>query len=410
MFDLRRFHPQFPPAMLLGGLNLVRALGLGGIPVIVASPQPDLPALASRYTAGRLILPSLDRPEAIVDTLVAAGASLADALGRKVPLYYGDDDYLNLIQEHRDALSPYFAFILNEPEVARSLIDKDRFEVFAHRRGLPVPRALSWDELEGWYAPVLVKPKLKMRYDDSAIFRRLFHGAGKARVFSSGPEITALPLARQLRNELLLQEYVPGDDRNLWSFHGYADEKGVLLASFIGRKIRTFPALTGASSYLELAHNTAFASVGRHIAARVPLRGVFKIDFKHDAVNGSWRLLEINARYNLWHHLAARNGLNLTRIAYDYLVYGKRPARTASYRTTHRWLAARADYRAYRDLAARGELNAWGWLRSLLQAPKVYEVFSWRDPMPFIRHCMSEWRLRIPRLTARLLRWRSTAS
>jgi hypothetical protein len=40
-FDLRRFHPQRPPALLLGGVNLVRALGLGGIPAIVASPLFD---------------------------------------------------------------------------------------------------------------------------------------------------------------------------------------------------------------------------------------------------------------------------------------------------------------------------------------------------------------------------------
>jgi predicted ATP-grasp superfamily ATP-dependent carboligase len=408
--DLRRFHPERPPVMLLGGLNLVRALGLGGIPAIVASPQTDWPAGASRYAHGQLALPPLERRDAVLATLVAAGARLADVLGRKVPLFYGDDDYLNLIRENYAELAPFFTFILNQPEVAQALIDKDRFEAFARSRGLPVPRTLEWDELDGWYAPVLVKPKVKMGYDDSPIYQRLFGGAGKARVFASGPQITAIPLARQLRSQLLLQEYVPGDDRHLWSFHGYADEDGALLASFIGRKIRTYPPLTGVSSYLELAHDNAFALVGRDVAARVPLRGVFKIDFKQDAVTGAWRLLEVNARFNLWHHLAARNGLNLPRIAYEYLVYGKRPLPVPHYGTKYRWLALRADYRAYRELAARGELNAWDWLRSLLRSPKVYEVFSWTDPVPFFKHCMRQGWLRIPRLTARLARWLSTAS
>lgn len=410
MFDLRRFHPDRPPAMLLGGLNLVRALGLGGIPVIVASPRPDWPALASRYTEGRLFLPPVERKEALVATLVAAGARLADALGRRIPLYYGDDDYLNVLVQHREELARYYTFILNDDEVARALIDKDQFEAFARRQGLPVPRTLTWEELDGWYAPVIIKPKVKMGYDDSAIFQRLFSGAGKARVFASGPEMTAIPLARQLRDGLVIQEYVSGDDRNLWSFHGYADENGVLLASFIGRKIRTYPALTGASSFLELVHNDAFASVGRHVAARIPLRGVFKMDFKRDNVSGAWRLLEVNARNNLWHHLGAANGLNLPRIAYDYLVYGKRPQATPRYRTSHRWLALRADYRAYRELAGRGELGMVTWLHSLVRSPMVYDVFSWSDPMPFVRDCVSRWRVRIPRLTARLVRWLSTAS
>lgn len=400
--------------LLLGGLNLVRALGLGGVPVIVASPQPDWPARSSRFAHGGLLLPPLESRDAVLETLLRAGERLADVLGRKVPLFYGDDDYLNLVQENHAALAPCYSLILNEPEVARSLIDKERFEPFARRHGLPVPRTLAWEELDGWYAPVLAKPKVKIGYDQSPIHQRLFDGAGKARVFASGPEITALPVARQLREELLFQEYVRGDDRHLWSFHGYADENGALLAWFIGRKLRTYPAHTGDSTFLELAHDNAFAFVGRHIAARVPLKGVFKLDFKQDAVTAAWRLLEINARFNLWHHLAARNGLNVPRVAYDYLVHGKRPKSTPPYRTGARWLALRGDYRAYRELAARGELGAAAWLRSLVQAPVVHDVFSWTDPVPFFKHCLGQARLRIPRLGARLglriMRWLSTAS
>src|ERR671914_2870820 len=92
-FDLRRFHPQRPPVLLLGGLNLVRALGLGGVPAIVASPEPHSPALASRFSHGSLLLPALERRDAVLETLVRAGERLADALGRRVPLFYGNDDY-----------------------------------------------------------------------------------------------------------------------------------------------------------------------------------------------------------------------------------------------------------------------------------------------------------------------------
>jgi D-aspartate ligase len=407
-FDLRSFHPQRPPALLLGGVNLVRALGLGGVPAIVASPEPDAPAAASRYAQGSLLLPPLESRAAVLETLVRAGERLADALGGKVPLVYGCDDFLSLIQEHHAALTPYFALILNDPEVAHALIDKDRFEAFGRSRGLPVPRTLQWEELDGWYAPLLVKPKVKIGFDDSAICRRLFGAAGKARVFASGAEFSAMPLARQMRDRVVLQEYIPGDDRNIWSFHGYADENGKLLAWFIGRKIRTDPPLVGMSSYLELAHDDAFAFVGRHIAERAGLKGVFKIDFKQNAMTGAWRVLEVNARFNLWHHLAARNGLNLPRIAYDYLLYGKKPA-TQAYRTDWRWLALRQDYRAYRALAARGELGAWAWVRSILRSPKVYDLFSWTDPLPFVRRLMTRGR-RMARLPGRVKRWLSTAS
>jgi D-aspartate ligase len=407
-FDLRHFHAQRPPALLLGNVNLVRALGLGGIPAIVASPDPDAPAKASRYAQGSLLLPPLESRDAVLETLLRAGERLAGSLGGKALLVYGSDDYLGLIQEHHAALAPYFALILNDPEVAHALIDKDRFEAFGRSRGLPVPRTLRWEELDGWYAPLLVKPKVKVGFYDSAICRRLFGVAGKARVFASGPELSALPLARQMRDQVVLQEYIPGDDRNIWSFHGYADENGKLLAWFIGRKIRTDPPLVGESSYLELAHDDAFAVVGRHVAERAGLKGVFKIDFKQNAVTGAWRVMEVNARFNLWHHLAARNGLNLPRIAYDYLLYGKRPG-TQAYRTEWRWLSLHHDYRSYRALAARGELGAWAWVRSILEARKVYDLFSWTDPLPFARHLLRRVR-RIQRLTLRVKRWLFTAS
>jgi len=46
--ELGRLSVHRPPAMLLGGLNLVRALGMAGVPVIVASPDTASPAMASR--------------------------------------------------------------------------------------------------------------------------------------------------------------------------------------------------------------------------------------------------------------------------------------------------------------------------------------------------------------------------
>ena len=386
---------------------MVRALGLGRVPVIVASPRADAPAARSRFALQSIRLPPLEDRATLVGTLLRAGERLSAAAGCRLPLFYSNDDYLSLVHENRDALGRHFALMLNPPEVAQALIDKERFEGFARSRGLRVPRRLDWDELGRWPAPVLVKPKLKIGYDDSPTRIELFE-RGKARVFANGPQLAAHPLARRLREQLLLQEYVPGDDHQLWSFHGYADEKGELLAWFVGRKLRTFPLLTGQSAYLELVHDPAFAWVGRQVAARVPLRGAFKIDFKQDSTNGVWHVCEINARFTLWHYLAARNGLNLPRIAYDYLTTGKRP-RLWDYATTYRWFSLRHDYRAYRALAARGELGFWGWLRSIAQAPRVYDVLSWSDPLPFVRHVLSRAR-RFPNLTVRFKQWLSTAS
>jgi len=402
-----------PPVLLLGGLDLLRPLGYAGIPAIVATPDALDPALDSRYCHGWLRLPPPGRREAVIGALLATGLRLRRALGRRVPLFYGTDDHLDLISDAREALERVYLLLLNPPGITRALLFKERFAALAREHGLPVPRTLRWEELGGVGGPVLAKPRDKVGWEGSPIRLRLFDDAGKARVFASGRALLAHPLATRYREQLCFQEFVAGDDRQLWSYHGYADAGGAPLAAFVGRKLRTFPTLTGASSYLELARDDALAALGGEIAARLRLRGPYKLDFKRCAASGRLYLLEINARFNLWHHLGAAGGVNLPRIAYDYLVHGARPARAPACATGRRWLCPRLDRHAYRELAARGELSLAAWLASLAVA-RVYDTFSWSDPLPWIRQRARRAPARLGRelgrLRARLQRWLSTAS
>jgi len=390
-----------PPVVLLGGINLVRALGLAGIPAIVASTESFTPAMASRYCLRRLVLPPLARRTAVVARLLRAGDELAREFGARPPLFYGDDDWLGLVQEFSRELSMGYRLLLNAPAVAHALHDKARFQALGESRGLPVPRRLDWETLAGYAGAVLVKPALKTEWEASPVYHCLFGHAGKARIFDSGAEALTHPQVRDLRESLQFQEYVPGDDRSLWSFHGFADEESELVDWFVGRKIRTHPALTGDSTYLELARNDALAGLGRDIVRRVGLKGIFKMDFKRHAVTGEYYLLEINARFNLWHYLGAKNGVNLPRAAYGYLTRGARPPHVEA-ATRYRWLALRLDWRHYR----REKPPTLQWLGSLLAAPKVYDLWAWNDPLPFfvdLHHYL-------PRIRRRMTRWLSTAS
>lgn len=415
---LDRFSRHRPPVVLLGGISLVRSLGLARIPAIVATSDPDEPGLASRYCAARVVLPSMKEPQAVVDHLVALGEELSAGLGRRVPLMYGSDDALELIYAHRERLQRYFLFLLSDRRVANSLIAKDRFQKLAEARGLPVPAALHWEgtdagSLRAHAGPVLLKPRIKVDWHHTILCQRLFGGDGKARIFESGEAAAAHPDVALFHEQLAFQQYIPGGDADLWSYHGFADSRGEVLAAFIGRKVRTFPTLTGESAFIEMAHDDSLAELGREVARRCPLRGVFKMDFKRDPRDGRWYLLEINARYNLWHYMAARNGINLMAAAYDHLVDRKPPV-AQGYAARYRWLNLELDFKAYREMAARGELTFARWAGSILRSRNVYSLFSWRDPAPWLRF----WTARVSRRLGRaasgaslaLRQWRSTAS
>ena len=406
------------PVLLLGGVNLVRSLGLAGIPAIVASCDPEEPAFASRYCVGRCLLPPLDGGEAALEAIVRIGDRLSSIHGRRIPLMYGSDSYLELVHSHRQRLERYFLFLLSDVDVATALLSKDAFQSFAENRGLPVPRSLRWEgdgpgTLAGATGPVLAKPSSKVEWQDSAVRKRLF-GEAKALVFDSGAALAADNSARLYHDQLTFQEYVPGDDTNIWSYHAVADEHGAVLDSFVGRKLRTYPPHTGESSFIELDRDEELSALGAEIAAKLPLKGVFKIDFKRDPASGRWYLLEINARFNLWHYLGARNGVNLLKVAYDYMLEGTRPAEAGRYETTYRWLSFELDARAFRELHATGEIGFVEWLGSIAFSRNVFNLLAWRDPGPWLRF----WALRLSRLSGRashrlfslVRQWRSTAS
>src|SRR4051812_43206474 len=112
------------PVLLLGGLNLTRTLGMARIPVILASSRPDELAAASRHCASFFLLPPLERHEAVLEALLAAGERLRAAYGAPLPLFYSNDDYQEIVQGGRERLGRTFRLLLNDPHVAEQLLDK----------------------------------------------------------------------------------------------------------------------------------------------------------------------------------------------------------------------------------------------------------------------------------------------
>src|SRR5258706_15884659 len=150
------------PVLLLGGVSLVRSLGLAGIPVVVASYDMGEPAFGSRYCVGRCLLPPPDRGDALIEDIVRIGDRLSAQYGRRVPLMYGNDDYLELIHAHRERLERYFLLLLNDADVAAALLVKDPFQAFAESPGLPLPRSPDWETPAAVEGPVLAKPSNKV--------------------------------------------------------------------------------------------------------------------------------------------------------------------------------------------------------------------------------------------------------
>jgi D-aspartate ligase len=376
-----------PLACVIGTIDLVRPLGLAGIRCAVAAPRESL-ARRSRFTTATIEWADpWAEPERLLANLLEFGAGQPE---RPVLFYEGDWDLL-LVSRHRDDLSRHFRFVIAEPALVEDLLDKSRFSELARRHELPVPPSVritrETTDIPLCF-PIVVKPLTRQ----TATWEPVSHGAKALRV--AGPaQLHAL--TAPLRDgaepvDLLAQELIAGPETCIESYHVYADSSGPV-AEFTGRKLRTRPAHYGHSTALEITDSDDVRRLGRRIVEQLGLRGVAKLDFKRDEAGRLW-LLEVNPRFNLWHHPAARAGVNLPALVYGDLVGLPRPAAVKA-RAGVRWVNRDEDYRA----AAEAGMPPWRWLLWALRCEAKSGV-ALDDPMPLL---YGGWRLVLQRIRAR---------
>jgi predicted ATP-grasp superfamily ATP-dependent carboligase len=363
-----------PLACVIGDMDLVRPLGLAGIHSAAVATPGELTRY-SRFTAA--VIDWADpwkAPEKLLERLLEFGR----AQSKPPVLYYEGDWDLLLVSRNRGVLGEVFRFSIADPELIEDLVDKERFRELARRLGLPVPPSAVLadgdDAIDALRLPVIVKPLTRQWETWEPLA-----GKAKALRIETRPELRRL--ARQLAEagvDAVVQELIPGPETAIESYHVYIDEGGEIAAEFTGKKIRTYPLELGQSSALEITDDAGVASLGREIVAQLGLRGVAKFDFKR-AADGTLHLLEINPRFNLWHHPGARAGVNIPAIVYADLVGLPRPA-AGPVTPGVLWCHPRLDYTAAR--AAGVSTARWvAWMAGC----EAKSGMSWDDPLPVVR-------------------------
>jgi D-aspartate ligase len=375
-------------ALVMGDVDLVRALGLAHIPVAFFG-DPDASARFSRHV--RVVLPWVDhwrRQDELLAELMAFGRAQPEP----PVLYPQTDAALLLASRHRDELATAFRLMLADAELIEQLVDKGRFEDLAGRVGLPVPPAVRLRPQPGQPPPALpLSYPLVLKPVVRGVGWASLGADGKA-LHVGGPDRWAelWPRIADARTEVMVQELVSGPETAVESYHAYIDDSGAVAGEFTGRKIRTFPPRYGYSTAVEVTDRPDVVRLGREVLDRVGMRGVAKADFKRDE-RGGLHLLEINARFNLWHYPAAIAGVNLPALVHADLTGRPRPA---GRRPTRRvaWCMPLWDARA----AHAAGVSTLRWLRWARRC-ETMSGLSREDPLPFIRGTLaSAVRRRLP--------------
>jgi len=345
---------RLPDAVILGGgvnlIEVVRALALAGIRSRLL-PGPYDPGRRSRYATTVTVRdwadPHLGGEEEFVTKLVAYGQQQPEPL----PLLFTSDEALLLVSAHRDRLATAFRFAIAPHRVVLDFTDKGRFADLAVRLDLPIPPTLvltarpgsNPPEVRELGLPLVLKPQRRDREWHNRLGIR-----GKAVHLHTQEELAALwPALCELGQTLILQPAIPGREDRIESYHTYVDASGRIAARFTGRKVRTRPAEYGHTTALTLTDAQDVGRWGRDLTARLGLVGVAKFDFKRDE-DGRLRLLEVNPRFQLWHHPGARAGVNIPDLVHADFTGRPRPVSAdwpAAVAWWHPddWTAARED-------------------------------------------------------------------
>jgi predicted ATP-grasp superfamily ATP-dependent carboligase len=370
------------PALIVGEIGLVRSIGEAGIPLYVGSYYADNVSLYSRYCRKRLHFPHTTS-EAFAEEMIRFGKKE----GRKMVFFSDDDRAVLTFSRYRDELSPYFYYNLPDHAVVENVLDKRRFGSVARSVGIPVPLTFNPESMEDLQQvareiayPCIVKPASK---DDwwHPDFLRLVGPYRKAIQCDTKEELVrTYEKVVQVNPKVVVQEYIAGDDSNLFSVNMYFSPKREMLAYFIGHKLRIYPVHAGVASLVETIDDAGMRDLALDAARKLDIQGHFNIQFKRDANSGVLKVMEIHTRNSLWCYLATGAGLNISAIAY-YDMIGKPYPFRRDYKTGVKWLDIAKDIKGIKDYRKNGELTYPMWLRSL-RGKRVHHILSFRDPVP----------------------------
>jgi predicted ATP-grasp superfamily ATP-dependent carboligase len=362
-------------------LGVIRSLARSGLAAYVVGAGDDVVCRSRHY-----------RPHPAGAGLRLCPAGLAPFLrDLQAPavLLPCSDDWVSAIGELSPDLQERFPSSIATKAALRTLIDKGDFAGALRALDVPHPATdlVATDEDlarldRSRLAGAFWKPRLSHAF--------LPHFGVKAfRIPSPEEGLSLWRQAREAGFDLVLQEYVPGPPTAHYFIDGFVDGQGVVRARFARRRLRMDPPDFGNSTYMETVPLDAVAPAAQaldRLLAGLGYRGIFSAEFKQDARDGVFRILEVNSRAWWYVGFATDCGVNVCEMAYkDALGLPIPPLR--GYAVGARCAYPHHDFRSWlhSDARRRPALPAlvWSWIGA------CQPVFRWSDPVPVI---VSVWR------------------
>lgn len=252
---------------------------------------------------------------------------------KKIVLVSTNETYAEYISANKKKLNKQFVYNYPSVEVIKSLTNKETFYKTYENSCLKFPKTIYFDcskesKIPKMTYPIVLKPANVVMYNHLR-----FEGKNKIYKLNSEEEVkNTLNLIKNggYTDKLILQEFIPGDDSNLFDSVVYVNTKGnVEFISFaqIGLQERT-KSMVGNAAVLINGFNTTKGNGKSQVnnikefMENIGYKGFAEVDMKYDERDNTFKVLEINARQGRCSYYVSPLGKNLVQVLIEDCLNG----------------------------------------------------------------------------------------
>lgn len=255
---------------------------------------------------------------------------------KKLILIPGNDEYTKLIVENTEYLKEYYYFNVCSEEILNSFLSKNKFyETYKNKLDLPKTyiftcgkEKIDLKNISYFMYPLILKPCNAVNY-----FKNEF--PGQAKVFKIESEEELLEIIKRIeksgyREEIIIQEFIPGDDSLLFDsmFYVGTDKKAKLMSfAQIGLQEHTKEGVGNCTvlvnGYNEFNNTDIIKYKLKDFLEEIGYQGYCEVDLKFDRRDNKFKVFEINARQARCGYYLTACGYNMAKYLVDDLIYKK---------------------------------------------------------------------------------------
>lgn len=369
----------------INGLGVIRSLGEKNIPVLGLDYNYMNIGRFSRYCESMIVPNPNKSQEKFINSLINIGKKFKT----KAVLFPMNDEWLIAVSKNRDILEKYYLFPMPSWRIIQNCLNKKDLYKITQKNNIPFPQTFFEEDLRSniSIAEKIKYPcimKISLSSECSSDFRSRF-GKSIYKISNKKELLEKYVKIKELKFDFVIQQIIPGGMDNLYTFGSYFNKNLEPLAVFTGKKIRQEPYEFGTCLTSESVNEPQIVKLATKLIRALGYYGISQVEFKKDAHDGKFKLMEINARSWKWNSLASACGVNLPYVAYlDITGREKKEIKNQIY--GKKWILSILDlYYSILGYRIKGlnkyKLSFRQWLHSI-KGDKVDGIFSIKDPMP----------------------------